>query len=172
MSLNNIELTGTVIAELYKNGLQELPGKGDKKNMSPYRPDIGSISALHLGKNLKHITILVHYPSDVYLPEDQLSFLSNVLKACELNIGDIAIVNTATRSLDADTILRELKTEKLLVFTNIPLLNIPGEPFTITKMGNIPVLMAPTLETINTNSEESKLLKSRLWVCLKQLFGV
>lgn len=174
MGLNNIELPGVVIAELYKNGLLEevSPGKGDKENAPAYRRDAGVIPVQYLGKNAKRITILVHYPSDVYLPEEQLTFLGNVLKACGLNAGDIAIVNTAMRTLDAETIIRELGTAKLLVFRNMPLLNIPGEPFTVTKFANIPVLTAPTLETMNGDSEESKLLKSKLWVCLKQLFDV
>lgn len=167
MSLNNIDLPGIVIAELYKNNLLEASEKESRKETAEKKK---TTQVQYLGKNGKHITILVHYPSDVYLPEEQLNFLGNVLKACGLNIGDIAIVNTAMRTLDAATILKELETDKLLVFRNMPLLNIPGEPFTITKLGNIPVLTAPTLETINHDSEDSKLLKSKLWGCLKQMF--
>src|SRR5581483_7571973 len=111
MGLNKIDLPGIVIAELYKNDLlEELSSeKGDKEKGLKYRREsVGSPSVPHLGKNLKHITILVHYPSDVYLPEEQLNFLSNILKACGLNIGDIAIVNTAMRAMDADVVLKEL----------------------------------------------------------------
>lgn len=169
MSLNNIELSGIVIAELYKNSLLEVPGKEEKK--APVEKEHVPFIQ-YLGKNRKHITIIVHYPSDVYLPEEQLTFLGNVLKACRLNTGDIAIVNAAMRTIDAATLLKELKTEKLLVFRNMPLLDIPGDPFTITSFSNIPTLTAPALETINTTLDESKLLKSRLWNCLRQLFNV
>lgn len=170
MSLNNIKLPGIVIAELYKNDLLETPGKGDQETITVEKDKTTPVQ--YLGKNKKNITILVHYPSDVYLPEEQLTFLSNILQACGLSIGDIAIVNTAMRTTDVTTILTELETSKLLVFRNIPLLNIPGEPFTITKTGNVAILTAPTLETMNSNSEESKLFKTKLWICLKQLFNL
>lgn len=174
MSLNNIDLPGIAIAELYKNSLlEEISGKKEQKTeAAPAEKRTKPVSVQYLGRNGKYITILVHYPSDVYLPEEQLNFLGNILKACGLNIGDIAIVNTAMRTLDAETILKELETEKLLVFRNIPLLGLPGEPFTIINRGTIPLLTAPALDTINTHSEDSKMLKARLWGCLKQLFDV
>lgn len=172
MSLNNIDLPAAVIAELYKNNLLEIPEKGDKENKLINQRNTGVIPVPHLGKNQKRITILVHYPSDVYIPEDQLTFLSNILNACGLHIGDIAIVNAGIRNLDFATIVKELQTEKLIVFRNIPLLDIPGDPFKIIKLGDVTVLNVPTLEKMNGNSEDSKLLKSKLWVCLKQLFNI
>ena len=173
MSLNNIDLPGIVIAELYQHDLVEAPGKTGRKEKETSAIKKAKKTSIHyLGKNEKHITILVHYPSDVFLPEEQLSFLSNVLKACGLNAGDIAIVNTAMRTVELETILEELETSELIVFSNIPLLDIPSEPFTIKKIGATTVLTAPTLENMNNDSEESKRQKSRLWACLKQLFNV
>lgn len=185
MSLNDILLPGIVIEELYKNVLlhepsaaSSEPDKRSEKGSGTFPLSKGASSpetlkTPYLGKNIKHITILVHYPSDVYIPEEQLTFLSNILKACELTIADIAIVNVAMHAIDITTLLTELATEKLLVFRNYPLFNLPGEPFTVTSLNEkIPILTAPALETVNGATDENKVFKSKLWNCLKQLFDM
>jgi hypothetical protein len=44
--------------------------------------------------------------------------------------------------------------------------------FSIKIIHGISLLAAPALEKLNQNNEEGKLLKSKLWICLKEFFSV
>lgn len=128
-----------------------------------------------LGKNNRKITILVQSPSVPFLPDNQLSFLTKILEACRMNIGDVAIVNTATAPVNIAALRAQLTPTVVLLFgiepTAIKLpINFPV--FKIQPYDNCSYLSAPPLTQLVQQSEESKLLKSKLWVCLKSLFNV
>ena len=128
-----------------------------------------------LGKNGKKITILVQSPTVPFLPDNQLSFLTKILEACRMNIGDVAIVNTATASVNIATLKQQLQPTAILLFglepTAIKLpINFPE--FKVQPYDSCSYLSAPPLTRLVAQSEESKLLKSKLWVCLKTLFNV
>ena len=128
-----------------------------------------------LGKNNRKITILVQSPGVPFLPDNQLNFLTKILEACRMNIGDVAIVNTATSPVNIGALRRQLEPAVVLLFgiepTSIKLpINFPV--FKIQPYDNCSYLSAPPLTQLVQQSEESKLLKSKLWVCLKSLFNV
>lgn len=128
-----------------------------------------------LGKNARRFTILVHSPGSAFLPDDQLSFLTKILEACRMNIGDVAIVNTATAPVTISELKQQLRPENILLFgiepTAIRLpINFPA--FRPQPYDHCTYLSAPTLNLLVQPSEESRLLKSKLWVCLKSLFNV
>ncbi|HEV2479632.1 MAG TPA: hypothetical protein VGS79_08200 [Puia sp.] len=128
-----------------------------------------------LGKNGKKITIVVQSPTVPFLPDNQLSFLTKILEACRMNIGDVAIVNAATIPVNIATLRQQLEPAVVLLFglepTAIKLpINFPV--FKIQPYDNCSYLAAPPLTQLVQQSEESKLLKSKLWVCLKSLFNV
>ena len=128
-----------------------------------------------LGKNGKKITILVQSPGTPFLPDNQLTFLTKILEACRMNIGDVAIVNAATAPVNITAIKQQLQPTVLLLFglepTSIKLpINFPE--FKVQPYDNCSYLSAPPLTRLVQQSEESKLLKSKLWVCLKTLFNV
>jgi hypothetical protein len=128
-----------------------------------------------LGKNNRKITIVVQSPGVPFLPDNQLSFLTKILEACRMNIGDVAIVNAATTPVNITTLRQQLEPSAVLLFglepTAIKLpINFPvfkNQPY-----DNCSYLAAPPLTQLVQQSEESKLLKSKLWVCLKSLFNV
>jgi hypothetical protein len=173
MSLNNLILPDLLLTSLYKNNLIEI--KDRDKNNGPEKIADQLPAVQFLGKHLQQITVFVHYSEEVYLPEVQLNFLANILKACNLNIADIAIVNLANQRVTADGVHSLLKSKKMIFFEVDPSLlaiNADIPPFSVKQYGEMLILRAPALEKLNQGNEEGKLLKSKLWLCLKELFSV
>jgi len=128
-----------------------------------------------LGNNRKKVTILVQSPGIPFLPDNQLTFLTKILEACRMNIGDVAIVNTATAPVTIAALKQQLAPAAILLFglepTAIKLpINFPV--FKVQPYDDCNYLSAPPLTQLVQQTEESKLLKSKLWVCLKTLFDV
>jgi hypothetical protein len=128
-----------------------------------------------LGNNRRNVAIIVHSPGTPFLPDNQLSFLTKILEACRMNIGDIAIVNAATTSVVITELRQQLNPNAVLLFGLEPVaikLPINFPVFRLQPYDACTYLSAPALSQLVQNSEESKLLKSKLWVCLKTLFNV
>ena len=176
--LNTIQLPANLLAELYKNNLVEIdPSTPQVRPSVESKKVVGSDNApaiQYLGQNQKNVCLLVDYANDVHLPDNQLNFLTNILQACKLNLGDVAIVNCHRQPVSFTAIAEQLSCQFLLIFgLAAPGIGLPDIPaFTIHETGNCQILCAGTVDSLNTASADSKLLKSRLWTCLKQLFGV
>src|SRR5215510_7241480 len=95
MNLNQIQLPASVVANLYKHSLVETVDHSSPENSvhTLKKTDRSADKWKYLGENKKNILIIVNYNDVVYLPDDDLSFLTNILAACKLNLGDVAIVN-------------------------------------------------------------------------------
>lgn len=128
-----------------------------------------------LGNNGKKITILVCEPDAVHLNEEHLYFLTKILGACQLNIGDVAIVNTLQQSVTINEINKALNPEVCILFgvepENIQL------PFTVPyyqvqQFGSTRFLLAPAFTAFNEEAADAKLEKTRLWVSLKKIFNL
>lgn len=171
MGLNDIELPAFLLADLYKENLVA----GEEAISVPEVPQKDRPATIqYLGSNQKNICLLVNYENDVYLPEEQLNFLSAILQACKLNLGDVAIVNYHRQKIAFEDLKKQLHCSFLFIFgvdtTALGLKKIP--PFSITSFDDCNIVLSPESEQLNNNSPESKLLKSKLWLCLKQLFNV
>lgn len=128
-----------------------------------------------LGNNRRKITILVNAPDNAFLPDDQLAFLTKILEACRMNIGDVAIVNLASTPAVISTLRQQLTPAFILLFGLEPAalrLPINFPTFKIQEYDGCTYLAAPLLEQLVRPGEESKLLKSKLWVSLKTMFNV
>jgi hypothetical protein len=179
MSLNNIQLNPSLLADMYRTSLVET-----KENIRPEEKkhsraasetdakDTKAVSWKYLGEYKKNILIIVRYNDVPYLPNEQLNFLTSVLSACKLNLGDVAILNTANApsALYKDlqgkfksnfTILLGLTPEEFEMPLSFP-------EFQVQAFNNCTFLHTPKLEVL----ENDKVLKSKLWVCLKKMFGV
>ncbi len=159
MSLNNITLSHSLLAELYANVLVQGP--------SVKKPAMPPVS--FLGKNEKNILILVNQKDTVYLPEKDLAFLSTVLSACQLGLSDIAIVNWALFKEGSFVILQEqLSPKKVLLLDVKPEgVGLPSSEFyTVKSHVGLEFVATPALSEI----EKTKQTKSRFWVALKELF--
>lgn len=92
-----------------------------------------------------------------------------------MNMGDVAIVNHAAAAVNITSLRAQLQPATIILFgidpTAIKLpINFPV--FRLQPYDQCTYLLAPPLDQLVQNSEESKLLKSKLWVSLKALFNV
>ncbi len=208
MSLNTIELTELIIAELYRDSLlvtEPLPRENSPARASggktaipagpaipadaiipgkPARPSVPpppvtakewAITYKFLGNNGRKITLLVNAPGVPYLPDDQLAFLTKMLEACKMNMGDVALVNHAVSPVMIGALKQQLQPSVLVLFgIEPPGIHLPVNfpLYHIQAYDGCEYLYASPLEELVKPTEEGKLLKTKLWVCLKQLFGV
>lgn len=159
MSLNNISLNPQLLAGLYPDSLLET-GK------SITVPDPKELT--FLGGNKRQILILVNHPDVPYLPDGELTFLTNILSACKLGIADVAIVNLQKTDKGQ---LSDLPSRDIILFGLTPPdidLPINFPPFRLQQFNSRTYLYALTL----TEVERDKALKMQLWNSLKNLFNV
>ena len=170
MSLNDMQLPKALLVDFYQyNLINETGGVAAVASQAG-----GSGTLTFLGKNLSNTTLLVRYENDVYLPEPQLQFLTNILAACRLNLGDVAIVNTAKHTVTPDILNDQLNPDCIIGFgVDAQAAGFPEEAlFKITHLNGKQLLWAPAAELLNGGGQESKALKSKLWLCLKTMFNV
>lgn len=181
MSLNDLQLPGIVVAKLYPDSLIDSPSG---TVATPYKEEVPAIIRSvsipasevnewkHLGTNHQNILVVVKYEQALHLPDDELDFLTRMLTACKLGIADVAIINHNNYvNITAKNILSHFKSQKVFLFGIEPAefgLPVSFPHYQVQAVAGITYLHTPSLEERHTDS----LLKSKLWVCLKQIFGV
>lgn len=178
-----IQLPGFLIADLYKHSIvvagdepvteKKQPAEIPVQNDPPATPASGR--QWFLGSNLRRITLLVSEKNAVYLDDEALQFLSTILGACKLNLGDVAIVNHHNDPVTYAFVKENLSPEYLIFFgvttQNVQLpFAIPH--YQVQKYDNRQFLMAPPLSAMLGASQEAKLEKSKLWLSLKKMFNL
>jgi hypothetical protein len=200
-NINSIELSDLIVGELYKDALLPLPdglsarpapptGANSPAAAGPQQPTASPSPATpttqtsppsetsgykFLGNNRRKTTLLIHSPGTPFLPDNQLTFLTKILEACRMTLADVAIVNHAAAPVTIAAIKQQLQPKIVLLFgldpTAIRLpINFPH--FKQLSYDDCVYLSSPALDELVPNTEESKLLKSKLWVCLKTIFDV
>ena len=166
MSLDNINLPPLVLQQLFTHTLIEAknnPTVDSKSTEKPY---------LTLGNNQKKVLILVESEETLYLPDNQLNFLLGILAACNLTMEDVAILNIKKNpSVNYQRITDELKSEKVFLFGLQPdqiELPVNFPTYQIQKFNNQVYLAAPALSNFHDNKAE----KTKLWICLQQIFNI
>lgn len=162
MSLNNISLPSPLIADLYQHVLIQ-----DTTRAVPVKKKIA-----FLGKNGKNILIVVNQADVPFLPDGELSFLTNVLSACQLSLADVAIINAnSLRDQTADELFEQLNSRQVILFDVEPSavgLSAKLPHYQVVQQVSRQFVAAPQLSDI----EKFKEAKKQLWTALKQLFGI
>jgi hypothetical protein len=177
MSLNSIKFDTTDIALLFKNSLVEIseeqPVSVKAKSKSELTtPENKQSEWKYLGENKKKTLVVVNYADAVHIPDKQLSFLTKLLAACNLNLADVAILNFHNyNSSDFDGLINYFKPKVALLFDIEP--GEFGMPmifpqFQVQGHKDTVFVSSPSLETI----EPDKNLKGKLWTCLKKIFNL
>jgi hypothetical protein len=180
MSLNNIQLTAILTAEMYKNLLVEKDDGNrleDEINQQPGEATVKTTTETakgwkYLGDFKKKILILVDYSNAVHIPDEDLNFLTSILSASRLNLADVAVLNLANaNSRLYKDVQQQFKSEVTVLFGLGPKdfempVNFPE--FQVQPFSNCVFLCAPAIENIAAD----KLLKSKLWICLKKIFNL
>ncbi|MFN3300673.1 MAG: hypothetical protein ACK41Z_10825, partial [Sediminibacterium sp.] len=128
-----------------------------------------------LGNNGKNIVILVHEPEAAFLNEESLDFLTKILGACKLNMGDVAVINIARYLANFAEIKQELNPSSCLLFNvSAAMIKLPFTVpnYQVQQYGGCTFLMAPSLLQYYGDSGDAKLEKTKLWVSLKSLFNL
>ena len=99
MSLSNISLPGSVIADLYKDKLVQAGSGEETAPVAINKTATTANNYKFLGNNQQQITIIVDYEQEAFIPDKHLQFLTKMLEACKLNLGDVAIVNHAKKAI-------------------------------------------------------------------------
>ena len=175
MNEDKLQLPGFLIADLYKNSLVILDDVPKTVITTTKKGKTTENRQWYLGSNLQKITILVNEKDAVYLGDESLQFLSAILGACKLNLGDVAIVNHLNDPLVYTEIKEKLSPAFLILFgvdaKDIRLsFTIPH--YQVQKYDNSQILLVPELGAMLGNSQEAKLEKSKLWLCLKKMFAI
>jgi hypothetical protein len=179
MNLNHIILPAALVADLYGNSLTDTgetttatPAPLPPAETGPSRTDKPAAAWKSLGNNQKNILLVVNNADVVYLPDNELTFLTGILGACELTLADVAIVNLNN---NPDIVYKELLTH----FSSKVVLLFDVEPASFGLPMSFPYyqlqafsgntfLYSPSLKEL----ENDRVEKSKLWVCLKRLFNL
>jgi hypothetical protein len=187
MNSENNLLPPFVIASLYKNELvlvdtkesNKRPLATETKKSESITPAIEEAQPLKpigfLGNNQKKITILLKDSSAVHLADESLQFLTAILAACKLNMGDVAIVNTANQAVKYAQIKTELQPTTLLIFDiNAASIALPFEvpQYQVQQYDNCTLLFSAPLQSMLVKTEAAKLEKGKLWNALKKTFNI
>jgi hypothetical protein len=183
MSEERIELPDFLIADLYKASLVDLQTSNseieysdpEEKPLEVREPTANTEKISFLGENKKGVIIIVYQPDAVFLKEEELAFLTNILKACQLNLADIAIINLSKQEIDYNTLQEQLISKTILLFDVEPsAIKLPFmiPAFQAQKFSGSTIMVAPSLSLINKAGSEGKLLKTKLWMSLKNVFDL
>lgn len=178
------QLPSFIIAELFKNSLVEMENnissvskKGEVFSQlirNDYRLNIDN-EQIYLGNNSKFVSVVLAENSAKYINDDDLVFLTNILKACKLSIDDIAILNIARNPLTYISIKETLEAKFILVFGIEPSeIKLPFviPHFQVQQYAGCTFVIAPSLNEINKEGEIGKMLKTKLWLSLQRCFNL
>lgn len=172
MSLNSIKFEPTDIAFLFKNSLVEINAEQQVLPQTKIETDQITTGLKYLGENKKKTLVVVRNPGAVHIPDKQLSFLTKLLAACNLNLADVAIFNFQDHnSSEFNEIINYFKPKVVLLFDVEP-----GEfglpmifpQFQVQGYKDAMFVSSPSLDVI----EPDKSLKGKLWACLKKIFNL
>jgi len=169
MDLNHVKLSPALVTELYQKSLIEI---GESKTEPIQKlPNIQS-GMKWLGENKKKVLLIVHYTDAVFLPDEDLDFLTDILEACKLNIADVAILNKHNHTdTSYKDLLNQFNSKTIIMFDVEPsVLELPISfpQFQVQSFTNSSFLFSPSLIQL----KKDKVLKSKLWVCLKKIFSL
>lgn len=166
MSFENFQLSPVLIQELYNNYLVDL----DNEQLIPQ--SLNTAKTPSLGGNESSILVLTNETDTPFIHDENLSFLMGILKACRLDMKDIALVNIQGKeSLDYKKVTSEFSPGKIIGFGLEPAdigLPIHFPNYQLQSFNNQVYLVAPPLEVLAGNQEE----KRSLWNALRKMFSI
>ena len=181
MNDGRIKLPRFLIANLYKHSLVELADLEKHSTNSTQAEGTGVLAKApsgdicYVGGNGKNVIIIVNQEDPWNVDDLDRIFLINVLKACQLNLADIAIVNVFGQEITFAVLKEQLFAIHILLLDVDP--SIIKLPFIIPffqpqNYAGCSIMLAPALSLLNQSSKEGRLLKTKLWNSLKVLFGM
>ncbi len=172
MTLDNIQLPPFIVARLFKDSLVVLNTEQSKTIAPSGTVTTGEQQPItSLGQNGQRILILVHDTDALYLQDSRLDFLLGILSACRLTMADVSLVNMANNNATWLQLTATFQSEKIFLFgvdPSVIAMPISFPWYQVQRYNNQVYLNAPTLSEL----ENDRMEKSKLWTCLKQIFGL
>lgn len=186
MSLDDIKLSPFLVKKLYEKTLidssfakrkkaeSQVHVKREKKSLADETPSeyLSQDSIKYLGNNAKNILILVSEEVHAFLGDDELSFLMNVLNACNISMVDVALVNSYNNeAIQYEKLMNQFYPSIILFLGTGPqLLGFPIQIpiYQVQNYNKQQYLCAPSLQKLSTDKEEKK----QLWLSLKKIFSI
>lgn len=170
MSLNKMNLPPYMVAQLYHSSLV-----GSYSNPAvpaapgPDMPET-AVQWKHLGSNQKNIMVVVYYSDSVHLPDLQLEFLTQLLKACRLSLNDVSLINMNNYAAVAHTSLLNHFNSKVILLFGITVQDwgfpFQTPPYQVQSFSGYSIMHAPALQEL----QNDKAAKGLLWTSLKHIF--
>lgn len=187
MDINHIQLNPAALAGLYKN---HLVGTGEsspapEKAAGPVEtsvipavvpvkdtPSTQTEAIKFLGSNERKVLVLVNHRDVVFLPDEELKFLTGILAACKLSLADVALVNLGMNpGTGYKELLLQFGSNKVLLFGSEPSsisLPLAFPAFQLQAFNGTTYHWSPDLQQM----ENDRALKTQLWTNLKKLFTI
>jgi len=187
MGLNNIELPASVVASLYPSTLVTMDTAETEslaaKSAEPASPanqqtqpaiaaPSPSFTWKFLGNNKRAVLVVVNNPGILHLPDDDLNFLTTMLTACKLGLGDIILINYANYAeKGGPAAVKYFKSREVMLFGIDPSefgLPVSFPEYQVQAVANVQYVFSPALGALAND----KGAKGKLWSSLKKLFGI
>ena len=180
MDINHIVLPASLVADLYQHTLVQdtevtIEEKGFAAASKEEIPEINTpvnVPWKSLGTNQKNILIVVRSGEAVYLPDNELAFLTGILGACKLSLADVAVVNSINHpEAGYKELISFFKSRIVLLFDMEPAafgLPMSFPHYQVQPFAGNSFLYSPALKEL----ENDRVEKSKLWVSLKRLFNL
>ena len=168
----NEQLPGFVLAELYGKSLVITEDKEQSKSIQNKKQ---KQEKKYLGDYKKKIAVIINDAENIFLDDESLNFLSRILAPCKLNLADIALINFDKQQTNFSQLKKEMQPEFLLLFDVTALeIELPFimPDYKVQNYDNCSILIAPSLQQLNKNSEEAKAEKTKLWKSLQTMFNL
>lgn len=131
-------------------------------------PVVAPVTFKHLGKNQKHILILVNDEQHDVSTEQGRELLRNIVKAIELTANDFALLNyCSTNNAGFTELMRFFSSKVVLAFgLTATQLGLPEQPqHVIVMQDNTQLILSTNLDALATDLHGKK----SLWGSLKKL---
>ncbi len=185
MGLNDIELPASVVASLYPYVLvntdavqEETVTAKTAGSASQTIQDTPAGEAAppfvwkFLGNNKRAVLVVVNNPDILHLPDEDLNFLTTMLTACKLSLGDIILINYNNYlEKGGPAAVKYFKSREVLLFGIEPAdfgLPVNFPEYQVQGVANVQYLYSPALASIAND----KAAKGKLWTSLKKIFGI
>jgi hypothetical protein len=167
----DLKTVATIAAPIPEKSVPKSTPKPKPAEVASVSPDADK--QWYLGNNGKHIVVLIKEPGVAFINDKHLQFLSNILNACKLNLGDIALVNHTNYPMSYATLKEKLHPKFVLVFdleTKEIVLPFTIPHFQVQQHDNCKFLFSTSLTMMDGDGQEAKIEKSKLWMSLKNMF--
>lgn len=175
MSFTKAKLPNFLLTDLYKNVLINSTKKEETTIVEDEKKQPIRNSLEFLGENNKSIVIIVEDNEAVFIGDEKLQLLTNLLQACNLSLADVAIINIANKKLNYASI------KEAVPFENLLMMGISIKPFElplifsknkVQQFNNTNLLITENLSKLIGDTAEVKTEKRALWNALKIMFNI